>query len=59
MIKYNHDLISTKKPEELGITYPSYWSLLNDEEVTMKILLRIANKLNISLREIMYYEKED
>lgn len=59
MIKYNHALIESKKPEELGITYPSYWSLLNDEEVTMKILLRIANKLDISLKEIMYYEKED
>lgn len=59
MIRYNKELIKSKTPVELGITYPSYWSLLNDEEVTMKILLRIANKLNISLKELIKYEKED
>lgn len=59
MIKYNHELISTKTPEELRITYPSYWNLLEDKEVTMKILLRIANTLNISLKELIRYEKKD
>ena len=59
MIKYNKELIKSKTPAELGITYPSYWSIMEDKEVTMKVLLRIANALNISLKELIKYEKED
>lgn len=59
MIKYNKELIESKTPTELGITYPSYWNILEDKEVTMKVLLRIANTLNISLKELIRYEKKD
>ena len=59
MIKYNKELIESKTPAELGITYPSYWNIMEDKEVTMKVLLRIANTLNISLKELIRYEKKD
>ena len=59
MIKYNKELIESKTPAELWITYPSYWNLLEGKEVTMKVLLRIANTLNISLKELIRYEKKD
>lgn len=59
MIKYNKELIEPKTPAELGITYPSYWNILEDKEVTMKVLLRIANNLDISLKELIRYEKEN
>ena len=59
MIKYNTEHIINKTPHELGITYPSYENLLAGKDVTMKILLRIANNLDISLKELIYYEKED
>ena len=59
MIKYNEELIKKYTPQELGIYYDSYHRLLNNEEVTMKTLLKVANTLNISLKEIMRYEKSD
>ena len=59
MIKYNKELIESKTPAELGITYPSYWNILEGKEVTMKVLLRIANSLNVSLKELIRYEKEN
>ena len=58
MIKFNHILIAKHTPQEMGISYDSYHRLLNDEEVTMKVLIRIANKLNISLKELMRYESD-
>lgn len=58
MIKYNHELIAKHTPQELGIFYDSYHRLLNDEEVTMKVLVRVANSLGISLKELIKYESD-
>lgn len=59
MIVYNKVFLSRYTPQELGIYYDSYRRLMNNEEVTMKTLLKVANTLNVSLKEIMRYEKSD
>ena len=59
MIKYHKELIENKTPEELGITYPSYWNIMQGKEVTLKVLVRIIDTLGITLREFIYYEDED
>lgn len=59
MIKYNTETIGKYTVKELGISYDSYNRIMEDKEVTMKVLLRIANTLNISLKELIKYEKED
>lgn len=59
MIVYNKVFLSRYSPKELGISYDSYYRLLHNDEVTMKTLLRVANSLGVSLKEIMRYEKSN
>lgn len=59
MIKYHKELIENKTPDELGITYPSYWNIMQGKDVTLKVLVRIIDALGITLREFIYYEDED
>lgn len=58
MIKYHKDIIASHTPEELGINYDAHHRLLTNEPVSMKTLLKIMNTLDVSLRELIYYEKD-
>ncbi len=59
MIKYNTGTIGKYTVKELGISYDSYNRIMKNEEVSLKVLLRIANTLGISLKELMWYEEEN
>jgi len=59
MIKYNTGTIGKYTVKELGISYDSYNRIMRNEEVSLKVLLRIANTLGISLKELMWYEEEN
>lgn len=59
MIKYNTETIGKYTVKELGISYDSYNRIMRNEEVSLKVLLRIANTLGISLKELMWYEEEN
>lgn len=59
MIKYNTGTIGKYTVKELGISYDSYNRIMRNEEVSLKVLLRIANVLGISLKELMWYEEEN
>lgn len=59
MIKYNTELVGKHTVKELGISYDSYNRIMRNEEVSLKVLLRIANTLGISLKELMWYEEEN
>lgn len=63
MIKYTETLKETCRTcgnpvKNLGVSYQVIYNILADTEIKMKSLLKIINKLNLSIEDCVYYEKD-
>lgn len=63
MIKYTETLKEICRTcgnpvKNLGVSYQVIYNILADTEIKMKSLLKIINKLNLSIEDCVYYEKD-
>lgn len=62
MIRYTKrvqkELIKMVNPAKAGLTYTTYWRILNGEYVDMKMILRIMDIFGYNdINEVIEYEK--
>ena len=63
MIRYNKDikrsLIKMVNPTKSGLTYTTYWRIINNQYVDMKMILKLMDIFNLNkIEDIIYYEKD-
>lgn len=63
MIRYNKDikraLIKMVNPTKSGLTYTTYWRIINNQYVDMKMILKLMDIFNLNkIEDIIYYEED-
>lgn len=46
------------RPEDLGITLPTYYKIWHNEPVSLQVIARICDRLGCTLSEVIRYEED-